>query len=235
MSGQLLTLQLGTYANFVGAHFWNLQDEAAGVAWAERSGEPTADGDGDASAGGGEDAQDAGVLYREDGRGKVRSSCFCGRSLALFSHTAARADAPLHAAPACRRPARRHGRRELLAGGCGRRARRRALNLGRAVAACPPPRGAQERVLHRFRGGGGCAGGGGGCGDGGGAAARRRRERAAARAAAAAAARRRHRRCAAGARRDVLDGLFEGGAPLALAAPPPAGGRVGRPDLDSLR
>ena len=75
MSGQLLTLQLGTYANFVGAHFWNLQDEAAGVAWTERSGEPPADGDGDASAGGGEDAQDAGVLYREDGRGKVLFVC----------------------------------------------------------------------------------------------------------------------------------------------------------------
>jgi hypothetical protein len=36
--GEILTLQFGTWSNFVGAHFWNLQDEQAARYAAERSG-----------------------------------------------------------------------------------------------------------------------------------------------------------------------------------------------------
>ena len=53
--GQLVTLQLGQFANYVGAHFWNTQDEAAGLADAEHA------------------ELDAGVMYRQ-ANGRVRDS-----------------------------------------------------------------------------------------------------------------------------------------------------------------
>ena len=35
----ILTLQFGDYAHYVGSHFWNLQDELAGPAYADGSGQ----------------------------------------------------------------------------------------------------------------------------------------------------------------------------------------------------
>ena len=51
VKSQLVTLQLGDFANYVGAHFWNTQDEASGLA--------------DTEHGAGHAAVDAGVLYRQ--------------------------------------------------------------------------------------------------------------------------------------------------------------------------
>ena len=58
-----MTLQLGGFANYVGAHFWNTQDEASGLA--------------DTEQGAGHAAVDAGVLYRQaNSRVRVsRSTC----------------------------------------------------------------------------------------------------------------------------------------------------------------
>ena len=53
MRSQVVTLQLGSYANFTGAHFWNAQDEAAGLAETQDT------------EGGDYSALDAGVLYRQ--------------------------------------------------------------------------------------------------------------------------------------------------------------------------
>ncbi len=58
---QVITLQAGGFANYVGAHFWNAQDEAAGLA--EAGGE----------AGAAFSALDAGVLYRQAGGARVRA------------------------------------------------------------------------------------------------------------------------------------------------------------------
>ena len=61
MRGQVITLQVGAYANFTGAHFWNLQDEAAGLA----------EGGGELGSAFGE--LDASVLYRLSRSASVRS------------------------------------------------------------------------------------------------------------------------------------------------------------------
>jgi hypothetical protein len=39
---QLITLQLGSYANYVGAHFWNTQARCT-HAWSARAGVPNLD------------------------------------------------------------------------------------------------------------------------------------------------------------------------------------------------
>ena len=52
MPKELLTLQFGGYSNFVGAHFWNAQDELLSEAYSTAGG-----------AGAGE--LDAGVLYQQ--------------------------------------------------------------------------------------------------------------------------------------------------------------------------
>ena len=53
MRSEVVTLQIGSYANFTGAHFWNAQDEAAGLAETQDT------------QGGDYSALDAGVLYRQ--------------------------------------------------------------------------------------------------------------------------------------------------------------------------
>jgi len=55
---QVITLQAGGFANYVGAHFWNAQDEAAGLAGGDC---------GEAYA-----AVDSAVLYREGCSAQVR-------------------------------------------------------------------------------------------------------------------------------------------------------------------
>lgn len=69
---QLITLQVGTYAGYVGAHFWNLQDEAAGAAADDGGGW---EGGGGAPGAPRDDDVDPGFLYCEHGRGEVGSLC----------------------------------------------------------------------------------------------------------------------------------------------------------------
>ena len=54
MPKEVITLQFGSYSNYIGSHFWNAQDELLGEAYGAGGG---ADG-----AGAGE--VDAGVLFR---------------------------------------------------------------------------------------------------------------------------------------------------------------------------